>query len=85
MHHGLGSAQTKGKEMQSPGVELRVNDVMVEIIELKERRDREAAADLRAADLKVDVEVVKTEKTGAPQRKGTLKRVWKKVVGSMRG
>lgn len=85
VHHGLDSAQTKGKEMRSPGVELRVNDVMVEIIELKERRDREAAADLRASDLKIDVEVVKTGKTGAPERKGTLKRVWRKVVGSMRG
>ena len=58
------------------GVELRVNDVTVEIIGLheKERLRRAASAPTPPA----------VEKAAAPERKGTIRRVWRRLTGSTR-
>lgn len=73
------------------GVELRVNDVTVEIIELREKRERGLRAQASTVELKVGVAPVTTAgrdekaRKAVPERRGTLKRVWKKLTGGAKG
>ncbi|KIP01734.1 hypothetical protein PHLGIDRAFT_123100, partial [Phlebiopsis gigantea 11061_1 CR5-6] len=54
------------------GVELRVNDVTVEIIGMHEKERLRRAASAPAP------------KQDTPERKGTIKRVWRRLTGSTR-
>lgn len=64
------------KDASPAGVELRVNDVTVEIIDLNEKAERVRAPARVAADAPA-----KNVEKAVPVRRGTLKRVWKKLTG----
>lgn len=77
----------KGDGPDAPGVELRVNDVTVEIIELKNReRGRAQASTVEVTVAVPELKLGQDEKgRRAPTRRGTLKRVWKKLTGGAKG
>ena len=81
----------KSKMGGEGGVELRVNDVTVEIIGMREEKVRTGRT-RRAGSVELTVEVKEQEllskveeKKRTPERKGTIKRVWKKLTGSVKG
>ncbi|EKM56801.1 uncharacterized protein PHACADRAFT_254124 [Phanerochaete carnosa HHB-10118-sp] len=74
-----------GKDKGTAGVELRVNDVTVEIIGLSEKTERVRTQEVRiGADAK-PVKNAEKAKWPAPERRGTLKRMWKKLTGGGKG
>ncbi|GJE93643.1 hypothetical protein PsYK624_098030 [Phanerochaete sordida] len=69
------------KEQGTAGVELRVNDVTVEIIDIKDKAERVRAPPRAPADAPVSEKA----KRGVPERRNTLKRVWRKLTGGGKG
>lgn len=84
---GVLSPAALGKESGSAGVELRVNDVTVEIIDLGEKTERVRTQGVHVSGVDAKHGKGAEAKTKKPvlERRGTLKRVWKKLTGGGKG
>lgn len=82
---GVLASDDAGKDKGTTGVELRVNDVTVEIIDLGEKTEPVRTQEMRVgADTKTVKNAEKAKKP-ASERRGTLKRMWKKLTGGGKG